>query len=195
MRLEEERGVGDDGVEVEVGRQLGQGEVQHVGLLVLEQLGAPRGDNLGEDVDAEDLLAGDEGVEEARDVAVALDVVGEHGQGVGEGEVRLVPRQVLAQLPVHGAQDVGDQVQLRDGGRQRGQHEVADPKHREPGDGERPQGRREHEEENLADVMVALEVAEIRLLAENLGDEVRELRLLLLELGLGVVWARNKSVR
>lgn len=180
MPAEQERGLGDDGVEVEVGRQLREREVQHVGLVVREQLVAAPGHDLREDVDAEDLLARDQGVEEPRDVAVALHVVGEHGQRVGEREVRLVPRQVPAEIRVHGVQDVGDQVQLRDGGRQRGQHEVADPEHGEPGDGRRPQGGRQHEEQHLADVVVALEVAEIGLLAEHLGDEVRELGLLLL---------------
>lgn len=194
MPPEEEGGVGDDGVEVEVGRQLGEGEVQHVGLVVGEELVAAAGDDVGEDVDAEDLLAREEGVEEARDVAVAPDVVGEHGEGVGEGEVRLVAREVPAELRVHGPQDVGDQAQLHDGGRQRGEHEVPDPEHGEPGDGQRPERGREHEEENLADVVVALEVAQVGLLAEDLGDEVRELGLLLLELGLGVVWARKKLV-
>lgn len=167
---EEAVGLGDDGVEVEVGGQLGEGEVEHVGLVVGEELGAAAQDDAGEDVEAEGLLAGEEGVEEAGDVAVALHVVGEHGQGVGEGEVGLVAREVRAQGRVRGAQDVGDQVQLRHGGGERGEHEVADPQDGEPGHGEAAQGGREHEEEDLADVVVALEVAEIGLLAEDLGD-------------------------
>ncbi len=108
MSVEEERGLGDDGLEIQVGRQLGQREVEHVGLLVLEQLVAPAQDDLGEDVDAEDLLARDQGVEEPRDVAVALHVVREHGQRVREREVRLVARQVLEELRVYAAEEVRD---------------------------------------------------------------------------------------
>ena len=172
VRVEEPRRLGDDGFEVEIGGQLGEREVQHVGLVVLEELVAAAQDDLREDVEGEDLLARDQGIEEARYVAVPLDVVGEHGQCVGEGEVRLVAREVGEERGVGVAESVWDQPELGYGGGKRGEHEVSYAQHGETGHCWCSEMRGQHEEEHLAYVVVALEVAEVGLLPQNLGDQV-----------------------
>jgi hypothetical protein len=187
--VEEQGGVRDEALEVQGLRELGEDGVEHLGLRVrgVEELVAAVQDDLGEHVDAEDLLAGQQGVEEPRDGAVGLDVVRVHGQCAREGEEGLRARQVQAQRRVDGGEDVGDQAELCDGRRQVREHEVADAK----GGEARYRGGAErgwqHEEEHLADVVVALEVAQIRVAAQGLGDEVRELGLLRFELGLRLV--------
>lgn len=102
MGVEEGGGLGDDGLEVEVLGDLGDGEVQDVGLVEGDELGAAAQDDAGEDVDGEDLLARQERVEQACDVAVPLHVVGEHGKGVGEREVGLDAREVGGEGRVDG---------------------------------------------------------------------------------------------
>lgn len=159
MALEERDGVCDEAVEVQVPGQLAQDDVQHVGLVDLEYLVAAVQDGLGEHVDAKDGLAGDEDVEETGDVVVGLDVVGVHGQGAGEGVEGLDAVKVAAELRVGVRDDVREELELR-GGRPKGrQHEVSDSEDREAGDELGSQGRVQDQEEDLADVVVALEVA------------------------------------
>ncbi len=154
----------------------------------------------GEHVEREGGLAREQGVEEARDVGQAAHVVGEHGQRVGEGEVGLGARQAPPQQRrVRRRQQVRDQPQLRHRRPQARQHEVPEPQRRQPrrrrrprprpgaeeGGGRprpRPRPRRQHQQQHLADVVVALEVAQVRLPPQHLGDEVRELGLLRVEL-------------
>lgn len=166
---EQAGGALDGGVEVEPGvlRQLRERKVQHVGLgevLGGDEVGAAVERHAREHVEGEGGLAREQGVEQARDVGQPPHVVREHGQGVGEGEVGLRLRQVRAQRRVLRPEDVRDQAQLRHRRREARQHGVADPQRREPRHGGgAPRARREHQQEHLADVVVALEVAEVRL--------------------------------
>lgn len=176
---EEAGGVGDEGVEVEGPRELAQDGVEHVGLRGrgLEELGAAAEDDAREEVDGEDGLAREQGVEEARDLAEGAHVVGIHGEGAREGEEGLGLGQVRPEGRVGGAQDGGDEAELGDGGLHVREHEVADAEGGEPGDGGGAQGGRQDEEEDLGDVVVALEVVEVGVAAQYGEDDVGEGRL------------------
>ncbi len=81
------------------------------------------------------------------------------------------------QVRVGGVQDVGDQLQLLRGRIYGREHEVADAQVGEPHDrlhgGVGPQ----HQQEDLADVVVALEVVQVAIPPQHLEDEIRELLL------------------
>lgn len=160
-------------LQVQRPRQLTQDRMQHLRLITgrLEQLPAARAHDGGEHVDAEDGLAREQHVEEARDVAEGGDVVRVHGQGAREGEEGLDRGEVPPELGVRGAEDVGEEAELRDGWGEGGEHEVADAEGGEAGDGGGAEGGREDEEQDLADVVVALEVAEVGVAAEDGEDE------------------------
>lgn len=181
--------VGDDGVCAEGLGQLGEDGVEdlRLGGGEGEELCAAADDDLCEYVDGEDGLGGEQGVEEAGYLAEGLDVVGVHGHRAREGEEGLRPREVRRQGRVGGADDVRDQAQLGDGRGEVGEHEVADAQGREPGHGGRAEVRGQDQEEDLAYVVVALEVAQVRVPPQDGEDEVRQLLLLAGKLLVGFV--------
>ena len=128
---------GDEGLEVQGFGKLAEDAVQHLGLVVgrLEELGAARAHDGGEHVHGEHRFARQEHVEQPGNFAQGGDVVGVHGQGAAEGEEGFRRGQVPPQGRVGGPEDVGDEAQLGDGGREGGKHEVADAEGREPGHG------------------------------------------------------------
>ena len=73
--------------------------------------------------------------------------------------------------------DRGDKTQLRERWGKCRQHVVADAQRGEAGHAGRALARLQHQEEDLTDVVVALEVVQVRLAAQDLADEVRELAL------------------
>lgn len=79
---------------------------------------------------------------------------------------------MVAQARVGGAQDRGDQAQLGHGRVEGGEHEVADAQRGQAGHCWGAEGGWEDEQEHLADVVVALEVAEVGVAAEDFDDEV-----------------------
>lgn len=155
---------------------------------MLKQLIPSRKHDLRKNIQTKDLLAGKQRIEQARDIRVPPYVVREHSQGIGEREVRLRAADVRAQRRVYRRDDVRDQAKLGDGWAEGWQHEVADAQAGEALDGGRAGAGGQDEQEYLADVVVPLEVAEVRLSPEHLGDQVRERGLLLVELRLRVVW-------
>lgn len=191
---EERGGAGDERVEVHVGGDAAEDDLEQVGLVDVENLGAAVDDDLGKDVDAEDGLAGEQHVKEAGNVAVRVNVVGVHGQGAGEGVKGLDGGDVPQQGRVRGGEDVWEQAQLRRRGPEVGQHEVADAQHREARDaGGRPR-RPEHEQEHLAYVVVALKVAQVGARAQHLRNQGRQLASAPLQVALGeVCWWRAQS--
>lgn len=150
--------------------------MEHFGLRGrgVKELCAAVEDDLGKHVDAEDGRPGEEDVEEAGDFAEGLDVVGVHGQGAREGEEGLCMREVGPEARVDGVEDGWDEAELSDGGGEVGQHKVSDAQRREARDGGAAQGGGEDEEEDLGDVVVALEVVQVRVAAENGKDDVGE---------------------
>lgn len=76
------------------------------------------------------------------------------------------------ELGVHSVQDAGDEAELGDGGFEVGQHEIADAQEGETGDGGAAQPGREDEEEDLGDVVVALEVVNIRVATQDGENEI-----------------------
>jgi hypothetical protein len=186
---EEVSRLGDEGLEIELAGHLGEDEVQHGGIVggELEELVAAREDDAGVQVDGEDGFAGEEHVEEACDDAVLLDDVGIHGEGAAEGVEGLDVAQVAAQRRIGSLNEVGDQAELVHRGGQGREHEIPDAQQREVGKEACAPGGCEDEEENLANVMVALEVTEKRVAAEDFDDEVEELGLATLQLRLGII--------
>ena len=114
--------------------------------------------------------------------------MGVHGQGAREGEEGLGGGEVVPEGRVGGEEDVGDQTELGDGRGEGGEHEVADAEGREAGYGWGAEGVGEDEEEDLADVVVALEVVEVGVAAEDFEDQVGEEGFLVVELGVVFVW-------
>lgn len=180
-------------LQIQRARQLTQNRVQHLRLITgrLKELSTARAHDGGEHVDAEDGLAREEHVEEARDVAERRDVVRVHGQGAGEGEEGLDRGEVPPELGVRGAEDVGQEPELGDGRGEGGEHEVADAEGGEAGDGGVAEGRGEDEEQDLADVVVALEVAEVGVAAEDGEDEGGEVVFLAGEFGFVLDWGNG----
>lgn len=82
--------------------------------------------------------------------------------------------EVGPELGVCGVQDAGDETELGDGGVEVGEHEVPDAEEGEAGDGGTAQPGWEDEEEDLGDVVVALEVVYVRVAAQDGQDEVGE---------------------
>lgn len=76
---------------------------------------------------------------------------------------------------------------MGDGGLQVWEHEVADAQGREAGEGDGAQGGGQDEEKDLADVVVALEVVQVRVATEDGEDERGELEFLQVALVLGFV--------
>jgi hypothetical protein len=79
---------------------------------------------------------------------------------------------VGAQARVDGVDYGGDEAELRKSGGEVWQHEVADSEGGETCDGGCAVLGREHEEEDLADVVVALEVAEVGVATEDFDYEI-----------------------
>lgn len=118
---------------------------------------------------------------------IRLDIMGVHGQGAGEGVEGLYAGKVAPQLGVGLVEDIWKQPQLRSRGPEVGEHEVADAEDGEAGDDGGAPFWAQDEQEHLADVVVALEVAEVRVAAEDFGDEGGELCLALAQFGIGLV--------
>jgi hypothetical protein len=74
-----------------------------------------------------------------------------------------------------GGDIVWDKLELAEGGGECGEHVVADPKGRKTRHAGGCVRVGEHEEEDLADVVVTLEIAKVGLATEDFGYEVREL--------------------
>lgn len=91
-----------------------------------------------------------------------------------ERKVRLRAGEVTLERGVGGAQQGRQEAQVGERGGERGQHEVADAQQREAA--QRGHGERgaQDEQQNLRNVVVALEVAEGRVAAQDFGDEREE---------------------
>ncbi len=163
--------------------------MQHLGLVAgrVKELFASGADDGREEVQREGRVAGEEDVEEAGYFAEGGDVVGVHGERAGEGEEGLGGGEVVPELGVVEVEDGGDEVELGDGRGEGGEHEVADVEEGEAGEGGELEVWGEQEEEDLGDVVVALEVAEVGVGAEEGDDEGGEEGLLVGELGGGLV--------
>lgn len=172
--VEELRSRRDEGLQVEWLGELAEDGVEHFGLvgLRLKELGAPIEDDLRKHVDREDGLAREQDVEKARDFVLRLYVVGVHGEGARQGKEGLGLREVGPEPGVRGVQDAGDETELGDGGVEVGQHEIPDAKEREAGDCGAMQPGWEDEEEDLCDVVVALEVVYVGVAAQDGEDQV-----------------------
>lgn len=174
--VEQRRGGGHQGVDVEGLGQPAEDGLQHVALggVRLEELVAAVKDDLREHVDGEDGLAGEQDVEKAGDFVLGLDVVGVHGEGAGEGEEGLSLGEVGPERGVGGAEDAGDEAELGQGGGEVGVHEIAYAQEGEACDGWGAKSGWEDEQEDLGDVVIALEVVDIWITAEDGEDEVGE---------------------
>src|SRR5689334_13710606 len=92
---------------------------------------------------------------------------------------------MLVQLGIGGAEDGSQQLKLGYGRIKCRQHEVADAQQAQTSHGSRGIVCAENEEEDLDDVVVALEVAQRWVLAEDFEDDMGELVLPTIELLLG----------
>lgn len=174
VSIKQLRSRSDEGLEVERLGQLAEDRVEHFRLvgLRLKELGAAVEDDLREHVDGKDRLTRKQHVKEPRDFVLGLHVVGIHGERAGQGEEGLGLRKVGPEFGVRGMQDAGDETELGDGGFEVREHEIADAQKGEAGDGGAAQPGREDEEEDLGDVVVALEVVDVRVAAQDGEDEV-----------------------
>lgn len=102
--------------------------------------------------------------------------------GAGYGKRRLALGQMVVQLGVGGAEDGSEQFELGYGGVERGQHEVPDAEEAQAGDGCGRFLRAKDEQEDLDDVVVALEVAQAWVSAEDIEYDIGELLLPAVEL-------------
>jgi hypothetical protein len=89
-------------------------------------------------------------------------------------------------------EDVGDEAKLSDGWRQGGEHEVANAEGRQPGNSRSAEGRGQDEQEDLADVVVPLEIAEIGEAPQDLDDKVRKFALLDVKFSFCLVYIGRK---
>lgn len=164
--------------------------MQHLRLVLwcIKEFVPARAHDGSKHVDAEDRLTGKKYVKQAGDLAERRNVVRIHGQHASKGKKGLCPRQVTPELGVAGTQDVRDEAQLADGRSERRQHKVTDPQGREPCHRRCADWGRENQEEYLADVMVALKVAEVRIAAQHLDDQGRKFILLPREFSIILIW-------
>jgi hypothetical protein len=164
--------------------ELTQHDIQDVLVLLvnLEQLLASREHHGSEEVYRHDSIVREEEIKQPRDVLVVLYVVGEHGDGTREGERGLALGHVGEQLGVGGAEDGAEQLELGDGRLERGQHEVADAQDAQAGDGSGRLMCAEDEQEDLDDVVVALEVAQRGVPPEDVEYDIGELFLAVVQL-------------
>lgn len=163
--------------------------MEHLGFLGrgLEEFLAAGADDGGEEIDGEGRVAGEKDVEEASNVTLGRNVVRVHGQRTREGEERLRSREVPPQGWVGPPEDIWNESELGDGGGEGGQHEVADAEDRKAGEAGKVQVRGQGEEEDLGDVMVPLEVREIRVSAKEGDDEGIKEVLVVVELSFGLI--------
>jgi hypothetical protein len=89
---------------------------------------------------------------------------------------------VAEQLGIGGAEDGAEQLELGYGRLERGQHEVADAEKAQAGDRGRCLVWAENEQEDLDDVVVALEVAQRGMPPEHVEDHIGELFLAVVQL-------------
>ena len=75
-------------------------------------------------------------------------------------------------LGIGRCKDWMEEGQVGDGGVERGQHEVPDAKEREASHGRRGSRGPEDEEQHLDDIMVALEIVQGGVAAQDLDDDV-----------------------
>ena len=186
--LKELKGPGNVELDVKGVRHLAELEEEHVLVVLVEskQLVALGQHHGSEQVDGHGGVAGQEEVEKAGDLAVILYVVGEHGDGIGKRKRRLVAGQVGVQARVGSAQQGPQQLELGHGGGNGGEHEVADAQETQAGDGGGGIVGAEDKEEDLDDVVVALEVAQRGVSAQYGEDDTGEVLLALGQLRLRV---------
>lgn len=121
-------------------------------------------------------------VKQPRDVLVRLHDVSKQGYGAGYGERWLTLGHMVVQLGVSGAEDGSKQFELRYGGVERGQHEVPDAEEAQAGDGCGCFLRAKDEQEDLNDIVVALEVAQAWVSAEDVEYDIGQLLLPVIKL-------------
>lgn len=114
-------------------------------------------------------------VKQPRDVLVGLHDMSEQGYGAGYGERGLTLRHMVVQLGVGGAEDGSEEFELGYGWVERGQHEVADAEEAQAGNGCGRFLRAKDEQEDLDDVVVALEVAQAWVSAEDIQYDIGQL--------------------
>lgn len=114
-------------------------------------------------------------VKQPCDVLVGLYDVGEQGYGACYSERGLALGQVVVQLGVSGAEDGSKQFELGYGWVERGQHEVPDAEEAQACDGRRCFLRAQDKQEDLDDVVVALEVAQAGVSAEHVEYDIGQL--------------------
>jgi hypothetical protein len=123
-----------------------------------------------------------EEVKQPRDVLVVLYVVREHGKGASKRERGLALRQVVVQHGIGSAEDGPQQFELGEGRLERRQHEIANAEEAQAGDCSGSMLGAEHEQEDLDDVVVTLEVAQRGVTAQDVEDDAGELLLPAVEL-------------
>lgn len=168
------RGRRDESFKIERLGQLAEDGMEHFGLVGfrLKELSAPVEDDLGKHVDREDGLARKQHVKEPCDFVLRLYVVCVHGERARQGEEWLCLREVGPELGVRGVQDARDEAELGYGGFEVWEHEITYSEERESGHGGATQARREDEEEDLGNIVVALEIVDVGIAAQNREDKV-----------------------
>jgi hypothetical protein len=104
--------------------------------------------------------------------------VGVEGEGGGEGEERGGlggEGEMLEEVPIGDMEQGGQQMQVGFGTGDGGQHEVPDAEEREAGGGGFGGVGAQDEEQDLDNVVVALEIGQEGMSAEDGGDDVGQL--------------------
>lgn len=140
-------------------------------------------------------MSSQEKVKQSSNVLVVLYIMCEHGDGIGNGKRGIAFRQAVVQDWIGGSKYGPQELELGDGRVERREHKVAYAEKAQSCDSGGSLVGTQHQQEDLNDVMVALEVAQGGVAAQDLDNDVGEVLLALIELLLPLYLDQQSSPR
>jgi hypothetical protein len=134
-------------------------------------------DNLGKQIYTKDGLSSEENIKQPGNVSIRLDIVGIHGKCAREGVERLGSSQMPPKARIRSVKNIGYKAKLGNRWGKGWEHEVANAEKGKASNERCPHRGIEDKKKDLADVMVALKVAEEWVPSKDLDYQIRQFRL------------------